>query len=374
MRWNDYANNKIQRRMVSHLKSLESKGYLQIQYIDKKPKYVFIKPILSSFRRMKVPKELVHNRRIKFNQLVLVCYLATQAKKFINYNNYISERIGIDRHTVSKYCSELEYEGFIERRTHKMKFSCPNFGIKDEFAQIVATRLTRVHNSVDGHVRKTPLTYIYRIYINRRLQGAKKIKGKLRMKSIDQYIDLEKLVKRDLITGIQLNLHQLNIKVSDEDIEKKMTELYLSYQKKGVKKFFDNDYRFISFITSMFRESYGLKLSECLANVDLLESIQKKVKTLKDMIYDINFIRWLAKQIFKDGRLFKNENEFELLMLVALKNELRSGASTDGWDVDFIYTKEIKEPKGLKRAKLPDGNNLFATKSIQEVLQKVLGK
>lgn len=293
-KWNNHGGYKIQRKLMNHLRDLEDKGYLSIIYQYNKPIRLILKPhpVFLSLH-VGLQKDLVYRANFSFDENLLYLYYMSQSIKWCNHSTQIAADLGLHRTTVQKYSATLEKKGFISRvsiNKNGFRGKREKYAISASDACTFITRNKFVHKAVDTRVRKpTLLKYNYIIF-----------KDKFFFKK----------------------------KEAKEAVKNKL---------KRAKEF-----RKIQNITFMQDET--ISLNTYLKDDSLLEKIQNRVKTDKDEIFDLNYIRSLAKKGTVPNYAeisFYEDKLYGLLM----NDKYRTGAQTEGWDADYVWEKTYSRKK-----------------------------
>jgi hypothetical protein len=176
---------------------------------------------------------------------------------------------------VQKYSSALEQKGLVYRKE--------KFAILPENARHFITRNNFVHKSVDSHVPKPTLLKYNNIIFR------------------DKFF----LKKKEAIEALKKRARRAK------------------------------EFRKLHNITFMQDET--IRLETYLNDDTLLERVQKRVKYDKDETFDLNYIRSVAKKGTVPAKAEVSFYEQKLYGL--LMNDLKPGAKTYGWDVDYVWEK-----------------------------------
>lgn len=286
-KWNNHGGYKVQRKLMNHLRALEDKGYLNIIYQYNRPIRVILRshPVFLS-RHVALQKSLVYRNNIRFEEYLIYVYYMSQTIKWCNHSTQIASELGLHRTTVQKYSSELEKNGYIIReKLDKKGFrgKREKYTISAENACSFITRNNFVHKSVDSHVRKPTLLKYNNIIFRDKFFLKKKEAMEARKKRVRMAKEFRKL-------------HNIT-----------------------------------------FMQDETIRLETYLRDDSLLERVQKRVKEDKDETFDLNYIRSVAKKGTVPSKAEVSFYEDKLYGL--LMNDLKPGAKTYGWDVDYVWEK-----------------------------------
>lgn len=354
LKYSDFGSKTPSKALLKGLKSLHEKGYIRL--ID--GKYALI--VDEKFKEsafIALDAIPFYNRNVKVGLFGLLAFLNHRKENAINCVNFIAKELGLDRKTVDTYLKTLQKLNLVDpypilingklTQNYHLK-SIAVFYTKPKRHKAVNNSIT---NSVDDECQNsTHIDNNYLIIIKHMWHTAKNLDFRKykKMFTIRDFIDSKKHTRSRIYECIRANLYFKNKLVTPEEIEAKLTDIFLDLEKDGIVKVFNHTSQLINFAGSLFKTT-SYPLEKGLNDVILLKDIQSTVKREKGELYSIPFIKWLATKLFSPDFRIYHVNVFKNRMIEALNNEKRSGEETTYWkdeqytDWDEIHASEKKK-------------------------------